>query len=428
MATTRLSDAEIGSNKRIPKLEGVRGVLAVGVLVFHVAWQSGVTNFMDQPGNGIWGHLADGLTVMLPPFFVLSGLFLYRPFARAVITGTRGPAVGDFLFRRGLRILPAYWLVVVVALLAVNLQGINSAWDVIRPLLALHFFIPADQPGIALQHTWTVPTELTFYLALPLLAWLAVKFAGTAADAAVRARRATIPAVILLVIGLAWVAYTNNPSFTGPYELWFWPFYYVSAFACGMWLAVATAKAEVTGIASGILRSAARHPNLYWLGALAIYLLNIPKPFGTPGDGTVGGMTQELVGHCLILVFAMLFIIPLAVPEARSRLMDVTLGNAPLRYLGRISYGIYLWHVPFQNFFVENGNVFGKTPVIDAMLRGSASFWPLVTFTLVGSVVAATLSYYLLEQPLVRAWNKRSARRRAAVSTATAEQKVPAGT
>ncbi|MFC6081783.1 acyltransferase family protein [Sphaerisporangium aureirubrum] len=425
-----MSDAEIGSNKRIPKLEGVRGVLAVGVLVFHVAWQSGVTNFMDQPGNGIWGYLADGLTVMLPPFFVLSGLFLYRPFARAVIEGKRGPAVGEFLFRRGLRILPAYWLVVGVVLLGINLDGINSAWDVIRPVLALHFFIPADQPVIALAHTWTVPTELTFYLALPLLAWLAAKFAGTAVDAARRAGRTMIPAAILLVIGLAWVTYTNLPTFTGPYELWFWPFYYVSAFACGMGIAALSAKAEVTGIVPGIFRAAGRHPNLFWLGALAVYLVNIPKPFGVPGSGTVGGMTQELIGHCLILVFSVLFILPLTVPEARSRLMDVTLGNAPLRFLGRISYGIYLWHIPFQNYFVQNGNMFGKTAVPDAMLRGSAGFWELVTFTLIGSVVAATLSYYLLEQPLVRAYGRRAKRRREAAATVPAEpqQQVPAGT
>ncbi|GII67498.1 acyltransferase [Sphaerisporangium krabiense] len=410
-ATTRLSDVEIGSNKRIPKLEGVRGVLAMGVLVFHVAWQAGATNYADKVGNGIWGHLADGLTVMLPPFFLLSGLFLYRPFARAVMTQDARPGAGTFLFRRGLRILPAYWLLIAVVLLGINLRGIDSVWDVIRPVFALHFYLPDGQPNIGLGHSWTVPTELTFYLLLPVLAWLAAVFAGRGGDVAKRARAALWPAVLLFAVGIAWVTYTNLPSFKGPFEFWFWPFYYVSAFACGMALAVFSSKSELTGVTPAIYRAAAKHPNLFWLAALVIYVVNIPKPFGEPGMGTIGSLTQELVGHILILVFAVLFLLPLLVPEARSRLMDVTLANKPMRYLGRISYGIYLWHIPFQNFYVGNGNMFGKTPVMDAELRGTSGFWELFAFVAVGSVLAATLSYFLLERPLVNYFTRRAKRK-----------------
>src|SRR5690349_6021927 len=98
--------AGAGDRRRVPRLEGIRGLCALGVIVYHVAFAAGVTSLLPIQGDGFWGILLDGLSVSLPPFFVLSGLLLYRPFARAIIAGTHRPAVGPFLWRRALRILP----------------------------------------------------------------------------------------------------------------------------------------------------------------------------------------------------------------------------------------------------------------------------------------------------------------------------------
>ena len=56
-------------------------------------------------------------------FFVLSGFLLYRPFVRAHLAGTRGPAVGRYLKRRFLRIFPAYWLVLLCVLFVLHQTG-----------------------------------------------------------------------------------------------------------------------------------------------------------------------------------------------------------------------------------------------------------------------------------------------------------------
>ncbi|MGW0481092.1 acyltransferase family protein [Nonomuraea sp. NPDC003214] len=425
VATARASGGGTAEGERLPRLEGVRGVLALGVLVFHAAWLSGDSSFMDQPGNGIWGVLADGLAVCLPPFFVLSGLFLYRPFARAAIAGTSRPAIPAFLARRALRILPAYWLVLAVALLAINLNGIATVWDVLRPFLAIHFFWQEGQPMTGLLHTWTVPTELTFYLAIPLLAWISGRLARGREDQRARLRWMMVTPVAVLVLGLAWVTWTNLPTFTGPYELWFWPFYYMSAFACGMMLGTLSAYQDVSGNTPGIYRLAARRPNLFWLAAAAVYLAYAPQPFGTPGAGDVPALVQELVGHSLVLVFGVLFIVPLTVPHARSRLMDVTLANPVIRYLGRISYGIYLWHVVLQEVYLRNGNIFGTVPVDATQFRGTVGFWELTLFVLATSVALSTVSYYVLERPVMRLWTRWFGKRRPAEPVAQPAPGVP---
>ncbi|WP_169979449.1 acyltransferase [Microbispora sp. H10836] len=405
VATSSAHGARADSGERIPRLEGVRGVLALGVLVFHAAWLAGATSFMDQPGNGIWGYLADGLAVCLPPFFVLSGLFLYRPFARAVLAGTRRPNVPAFLTRRAFRILPAYWLMLAVALLFINLNGIHGIRDVIRPFLAIHFFWQEGQPLTGLLHTWTVPTELTFYLAIPLLALASNRLARRSADPARRMRLMMITPALVLAGGFAWIVYTNLPSFKGPYEFWFWPFYYMTAFACGMALGILHAYSEVTGRVPGLYRLAARRPNLFWLAALVVYLAYAPQPFGTPGMGDWPALIQELVGHTLVLVFGVLFIVPLTLPEAKSRFIDAVLANPVMRYLGRISYGIYLWHVLVQEFYLKNGNIFGVDPLDATQFRGTVGFWETTAFVLAVSVVLSTVSYYALERPVMKLWN-----------------------
>src|SRR6266581_6700257 len=56
----------------------------------------------------------------VPIFFTLSGLLLFRPWARAVLQGGQAPKAGPYLWRRALRILPVYWAVVLIALPTLN--------------------------------------------------------------------------------------------------------------------------------------------------------------------------------------------------------------------------------------------------------------------------------------------------------------------
>ncbi|OZM71898.1 acyltransferase [Amycolatopsis antarctica] len=414
-------DARAGGTKRDGRLEGLRGYLAMAVVVYHVAFQAGTASFMEESTRSFWTTAIDGLSACLPPFFVLSGFFLYRPFARAILGGTPKPAVRPFLWQRVVRLMPAYVLVAVVALLTLNFYAIDGFWYVARPFLLFHFYWP-DVPWVTgIDQTWTVPAELLFYLILPAFAILVTRFARGAVDAASRTRRMLVPLLLFVVAGFAWTIFTNLPAtqeIVTSFNMWYWPFGYFDAFAVGMALATVSAYAQVTGRTPRFFQVVARHPNLWWLGALAAYLLNMPRLFGTPGVGNYLG--QELTIHVLVLVFSACLVIPLTVPGVRSRLMDGTLDNPPMRFLGRISYGIYLWHLIPITLWLEQGNLFGNVPLSSPELRGTIGFWALLIPTVIGTVIAAALSYYLLERPIAR-WARRRQDRRAPRSVPVTE-------
>lgn len=402
--------ARVTQAKRDPRLEGIRGYLAIGVMVFHVAFTAKISSFLDEYPAGIWTTLVDGLSVCLPPFFVLSGWFLYRPFVRSALAGTPRPRAGSFISGRLLRLLPAYWLLLAVALPAFTYDRIDGIWYVLRPLLMIHFYWPPNEPWIiGIEPTWTVPTEILFYLSLPILAVIGAAAARRGGTVLQRARRSLVSVALLGGIGLAWQVYVLLPSqqmTVASYNLWYWPFAYYTAFAVGMLLATLSAYADVTGRQPAIHRFVRRHPLVLWGGATVAYLLNLPKTFGDLGVGTTGAMIQSHVQTLFVLAFAALVIAPLTVPGVQSRFMDLVLANPVMRYLGRISYGIYLWHIAAIYLVLRQGSMFGNVPKTGPMSRGLMDFWPLMTLTLLTSVAIATVSYYALERPIAR-WRYR---------------------
>lgn len=404
---------EAQATKKVPTLEGLRGLAAVGVLAYHVAYEANVSHSMAEPGHNLWSVLANGLEVCLSPFFVLSGLLLFRPFARAAISGTKRPATLPFLWKRALRIVPAYWAMALAVLLLLDWDKIDGLWFLLKPILMVHFVLtrsPMDWiPG--LEPTWTVPTELVFYLSLPLVGWLVQKFASGGADESRRARRLVLPLSLIALASLGWTTFAYLPAMKADVFYYsFFPFGSFSFFAGGMALAALLAYAETRTEPPALFRMVAARPNLCWLGAGVVFLLNIPKPFGIPGMGTYGGLAQELTIQVLTILFAMLVVLPLTVPGVSSRLMDGVLGNPPVRFLGRMSYGIYLWHLPMIHVWFKNGSVFGNPAVPVGAFVGKAGFWELLVFVLAGSVLLATVSHYLIERPAERLRNLVGAR------------------
>src|SRR5262245_7097105 len=115
------------SAARIPALDALRALGAIGILLTHVSFATGASL------NGYWGGLLARLDVQVAVFFVLSGFLLFRPFAHAVATGGQRPWVTQFFWRRAVRILPAYWITIV---LCVTLLPQNANMSVHE---AVHF-------------------------------------------------------------------------------------------------------------------------------------------------------------------------------------------------------------------------------------------------------------------------------------------------
>ena len=118
----------------LPELEGLRGVAAWGLVLYHT--------WVFSSGSALAWDLGPA-TVFLPAlqssvvlFFVLSGFLLYRPFAAALAAGEPFPSVRAYFRNRALRILPAYWVVVLVssAVLNADVVAVHTGGNVVGAL------------------------------------------------------------------------------------------------------------------------------------------------------------------------------------------------------------------------------------------------------------------------------------------------------
>lgn len=411
--------------KRLPVFDGLRGICAVLLLVVHVAWTASfVGSYTDPPRNLPAAMIITSFQIAVGVFFLMSGLFLYRPFARAIIAGTKRPEVGPYLLRRVLRMLPVYYLVVVAALFLLNFDNIDSAWFVLRPLVLMQNYDPVFMAGLDI--TWTVSSELQWYLLLPVFAWATAGWARRSDDPVVRARRLMLPVPFLILASLAWTFYIHQPSM-GPFpDQFWWPIGVAANIGVGMAMGIWAARSEIVPDRQPwLFRTAARFPKSFWVAALAVFVINAFKPFGRAGYGDYDELPSALVFFVLFVVFCVLVVTPLIAPGAQSRTMRVVLANPVAVYLGRISYGIYLWHFIVMNLYLRNGNVFGQFKTLPE-LRGTVGFWELEIAVLVGSVIIASLTFFLFERPIMN-WGERRLTARAA-RRAAASRPVPVPT
>src|SRR5690606_13604646 len=103
------------------------------------------------------------------------GLLLYRPWARAALDGTPGPQVLPYLWRRGLRVLPAYWIVATVALLLWSREHLSvRAWVEVLTLTFTYNLDPwwEGTGPYGLGQMWSLCVEVSFYVLLPVFALL----------------------------------------------------------------------------------------------------------------------------------------------------------------------------------------------------------------------------------------------------------------
>lgn len=194
-----------GPGDYLPALDGVRVAAALAVTVSLVGAVSGYT-LTGSPEAAAVSRCDVGIAL----FFCLSGFLLFRPWAAAALGVGQPPRLTAYLSRRAVRILPAYWAVVIVALIVVDRQHARSgsAW---APYVLLFqdydrhpWWTGTGAPG--LEQLWTVPVQASFYLLLPVLAGLLSWGArlGTPSRAAVALRLL----VTITVLALASCALT----------------------------------------------------------------------------------------------------------------------------------------------------------------------------------------------------------------------------
>jgi peptidoglycan/LPS O-acetylase OafA/YrhL len=364
---------------RFPLLDSVRAIAALSVLVFHASFWSNITL------TGSWAApFLSRLDVGVAIFFVLSGFLLYRPFVRSHLNGTPAPRAVAYGWRRALRILPAYWLALTVIAIVIPKPDTFEAGHAV----VYYGFgqIYGDLVFGGISQAWTLCVEVTFYALLPLWALAMRRLPGT-----VRSELWGLAA--LAGVGIAWtlvaVLGASDPDHANTSRMLVWLPAYLDHFALGMALAVLTVAEPPRALAA-----IGRRPWAAWLVAGAAFVV-VSVGIGLSPENRLDApmsAAQALGRHWLYALVAVGVLLPAVVGPQREGAVRGVLGGRWLLYLGVISYGIYLWH---NNAMEKVAGEIGR----------DGTWGDFLVYLAVGffvAVLAATLSWRLLEKPLLR--------------------------
>lgn len=373
--------------RRFDCLDGYRALAAVAVLIFHVNAATGANT--TNAAGWILARLDVGVSI----FFVLSGFLLYRPFALAHLRGQPRPGTRRYFTRRFVRIFPAYWLTLFFVVTVFENLSIRDAGDATAFGLLLTGYSMEHLFAGGLFQAWTLTLEVAFYCFLPLYAWLVARPAATATT---RIRIQLIGVVVLLCIGLGSrsVLAALNP---GDPILLSLPTHF-APFALGISLAIASAWREAAGRLPRIVTFFAQHTVASWaLAGLAFW--GAATQLGMSRKLTFDLLTfgQEMGRHVLFALFAFFFLLPGVLPPdegvGRRGIGRRVLASRPLGAIGLVSYGIYLWHYDLIGELTQG--------------PGQESFAYVLLVALAVSIAFATVSYVLVESPLMKLVRRR---------------------
>jgi peptidoglycan/LPS O-acetylase OafA/YrhL len=357
-----------------PGLNGLRFFAAATVVIMHIHNNMGVSGLAQLPA---WPVLFKGLYAV-SFFFVLSGFLITWLLLQEQQRSGR-ISIKKFYLRRVFRIWPLYFMVIAAGIffywrLAPTLQlTFESDYSHSLGILLYTFFLAnlmnsLFHVGGILHVTWSIAVEEQFYLF-----WAPL----------VKGFHRRLPALILSVTILSIVAGMLNTlnvfhfskgiqSFIGTLQ-----FHYMGFGAGCAWLLY---KHRERLLSLGLFR----RPALQYVCLLLIGAFFFLYKKSVWGDVLIPVPLACLFGWLIINV-----------SSNPKRVLN--LDTRPLNYLGKISYGIYMYHMPVV---YATAFLFQRTAWTGH--SGWLYFPGYFTLVFVMTGVVASLSYYGLEKPLLR--------------------------
>ena len=332
-----------------PALDGVRGIAIFAVLMVHT--------------HHIFGWpLLQGGNIGVDIFFVLSG-FLITALLLEEWEHTGTISLKSFYWRRMLRLVPALLLLLAILYYVSDVLLLPADANDTRRAIPVAFVYASDL-GLAffnlrlgaLQHTWSLAIEEHFYFIWPLLLFAFLKLGIT--------RKRLVIITLLLAVASALHRATLQQLGALPVRT----YYGIDTRADALLIGCATGMC----VSWGLVRiQIFRFLLLPALLVIAVCLL--ATEYATPFMH-LGGFTLLAAATAVLLVNLVLS------PKSYG---NALLEYTPLVWLGRISYGVYLWHYP----------VFKATSFLGAA-------WPLkLGVAVAATLIVSSLSYYLVERP-----------------------------
>ncbi|GAA4759090.1 acyltransferase [Nocardioides endophyticus] len=371
-------------DRSFPALNAVRAIGAIMVVLTHAAFNTGQIN------QGWVGAALARLDFGVTLFFVLSGFLLSRPWFLTVALDRPAPSSRHYLWKRALRILPLYWVVVVIAL-TLDPANDGAGWQVwLTNLTFTQLYVPELLPS-SLTQMWSLCTEVAFYLVLPLLCWWLTwqpRGVGHVLDAGSVLRRCAV----LFVAGVAWQATVAQiPGSEGHYAQWLPG--YLPWFLVGVWFAAVSARLAVEP-GDHVLERLGRDLPGCWILATAVFAIAC-SPIAGPRQLLIPGGWEAGSKVVLYAVAGAFYVLPLVFGPEREGWVRTQLSGPVLYWLGDISYGIFAIHMLVLNavFAVLDIDIF------------TGRYLTVATATLTVTIVLASVSFYLFERPILRAKN-----------------------
>ncbi|WP_220792264.1 acyltransferase family protein [Gluconacetobacter azotocaptans] len=359
-----------------PFIDVLRGFAAISVVVYHVIMHFNWTGFPTS-GPLVWfrtGWMGVDL------FFVISGFVIsLSAFGTLDKTADTRKFLAHFARHRALRIVPLHYatcLVFVVYIYPFMFFSLDGWKQFATHILFIHNFFLMHQGGIN-GVNWSLGDEVQFYILIMLTAfWL----------------RQCPPWVI--GVGAVAIAWTwrffiyRMTDISGPLGV-FPRFAYATElpgmldeFACGILLArFVRTKTGASFIASNPMRLWAFPAATLMMGTISFLIYWHNAAYWDSAWMVVGYKTLFCITCGLLVMSACSF-----------NQKSLILISAPLRYLGTISYGIYLWHLSIIEAFKKLG-----------WLSGPQALPAILILT----IVFASASWHFFERPITQRFARR---------------------
>lgn len=340
----------------IPTLNGLRGIAVLLVLFSHLPQESKVLeaiNYIFQPG-----YLGIDL------FFVLSGFLITRILLFERINEN---PLRNFFIRRFLRIFPIYYLTLFLILVFAPEESLAWCFFYIS-----NFYFAFYNLGSPLEHTWSLAVEEQFYLIWPLLIFFI---------ALQKVRNLILYVILPSIVIMAVIAtyYGAMSDYRADRILFRFTIFRVLSLGAGA--LIAFYEPQIRSYADGVKKV------LIVCILTALLILPLATFVDDPWVQLI-----KLIGFCAFSVFV---VISCILANEFYPYIKQMLCLKPLIYFGKISYGLYLYHLPIFYFLGLYGGYRPENP--PSLL--------VIATALALSIAAAAISYQIIEKPILRLKN-----------------------
>jgi peptidoglycan/LPS O-acetylase OafA/YrhL len=348
-------------NKKIKGFDGVRGLAVISVVLTHTGFWTYLVdrNYLDE---ALLPLLYGATAVQV--FFILSGflitLLLINEYEK---TGT--VSIKKFIIRRTLRIFPLYILFLIIAtLLHVFGRNVTSWSSLFYAYLYIYNFVPTKIYTFFLGHTWSLAVEEHFYIIWPIVYFIFRKMTKILVFLIIISILASIVVYYQLYLTeLSNKYFINRWSFIAGYDI-----------ALGCMGAIIMRSSSYMIYLNILFKK-----NIIFIFGMLVYISSVFL-YGNYWfvDKVLSGYVRS-IGILIMIIW--LF-------SNQDGFIVKVLEFSPLKYIGLISYGIYM----YQGLFLATGPY-----------RDPSQSWPLdPSIGIILVVISAPLSYQYFEKPFLR--------------------------